>query len=62
MLPVGQDADVRPHRSERFGDGRMDAAVHEADRLEHVLAHRNVPANDLIRGLVDLQPVVPVEG
>ena len=57
--PAGPD--VRPHRGERLGDRRMDAAVHEADRLQHVLAHRNVPAHELVGRLVDLEAVVAVE-
>jgi hypothetical protein len=39
----------------------MDAAVHETDRLVQVLADRDVPADDLVRGLVDLEAVVVVE-
>ena len=57
-VPVGHDADVRPERRERLGDRRMDAAVHEPDRLQQVLAHRNVRAHDLVGRLVDLEPVV----
>ena len=60
-VPVGHNADVRPERGERLRDRRMDAAVHEPDRLQHVLAHRNVRANELVGGLVDLEPVVAVE-
>jgi hypothetical protein len=35
--------------------------VHEPDRLVQVLTDRDVPADDLVRGLVDLQAVVTVE-
>jgi len=37
------------------------AAVHEADRLEDVLDHRNVRADGLFGRLVDDEPVVVVE-
>jgi hypothetical protein len=35
--------------------------VDESDGLEQVLADRDAPADDLIRGLVDLEAVVLVE-
>jgi hypothetical protein len=35
--------------------------VHETDRLEQVLAHRNVGVHDLFGRLVDLEAVVAVE-
>jgi hypothetical protein len=35
--------------------------VDEPDRLEQVLSHRNVRADELFRGLVDLEAVVLIE-
>ena len=36
-IAIRHDADVRPHRGERFRDRRVDAAVHETERLQDVL-------------------------
>src|SRR5262245_32143028 len=60
-VPVRHHADVRPDRGQCLGDRRVDAAVHEPDGLEQVLADRNVRPDDLVGGLVDLEPVVLVE-
>jgi hypothetical protein len=39
----------------------MDPAVHESHRLQHVLTHRNVAANEVVGGLVELESVVAIE-
>jgi hypothetical protein len=39
----------------------VDAAVHETDRLVQVLADRDMPADQLVGCLVDLEAVVVVE-
>jgi hypothetical protein len=38
------------------------AAVHEADRLEDVRSYGDATCDDLLGRLVDLEPVVGVEG
>ena len=61
-VALGYDADIRPERGEGLRDRRVDSTVHEPDRLQQVLANRNVGADDLVGRLVDLEPVVTVEG
>ena len=62
MLPSGKTPTFVPNGGECLRDRRVDAAVHEPDRLQQVLAHRNVGAHDLVGRLVDLETVVAVEG
>src|SRR4029453_11340545 len=58
---AGHHADVRSQRGERFGDGCVDTAVHEPERLSDVLHDGNVSTNELLACFVDLEPVVTVE-